>query len=312
MRVASLLTFSALTLAASSTASAGAFDFFPLEAGNVWVYATAGGHHVVRVNDGESLGSGWYASDAEGLLSGSTWIYDNTESDEMLGYSAGWSSLFDFSASVGDTWAFQTSACDAFDVEVGDGDAAVTPAGDFSGITEFILTHSPAAGSSCATPPLATVRFAEGVGPVHFTDGNSKPGKLMYARVGGAVEAMAPGDTGTTDDLELSMVITDSRPSASGSIGVLVVLTNTSSDSQTITMPQGQPFVIDIFERFETTPVGTWSGGTGGEMTLSSGDSHILFGEVTVDGDWSGAYTVEGSLSSDAGLPELSVDIQVQ
>jgi hypothetical protein len=311
MRVAALSS-SLLALTLSAPAAAGAFDFFPLQEGNIWVYQTAGGHHVVRVDEGESLGGGWYASDAAGLLPGSTWIYDHTDDDGMYSYSQGWSALFDFGASVGDTWVYDAGVCDTFDVSVGDGDSATTPAGDFSGITEFILTHSPDPGASCAQPPVAAIRFAEGIGPVHFTDGQGSAGRLIYARVGDAVEAMAPGSTQSAGDLELSMVLTSDRPAAADTVGVLVVLTNTSDLSKTITMPTGQPFVIDIFERLQTTAMSSWSGGTGGQMTLQPGASHILFGEITVGSDWSGVYTFEGTLSSDADLPALSVDIRVQ
>lgn len=301
-----------VALTSSAPAAAGAFDFFPLQEGNLWVYETADGHHVVRVNAGESLGGGWYASDAAGLLSGSAWLYDHDDDDGMYSYSGGWSALFDFSAAVGETWAYEADACDAFDVAVGSGSAAETPAGDFSGITEFLLTHSPDPTASCDQPPLATIRFAEGIGPVHFTDSQARSGRLIYARVGGIVEAMAPGSTASSEDLELSMVLTSSRPEEAGSLGVLVVLTNTSDRSQTVTLPAGQPFVIDIFERLQETPAGSWSGGTGGTMTLAAGASHVLFGEVGLESDWSGLYTLEGTLRSDASLPTLSVDISVQ
>ncbi|MFT5679797.1 MAG: hypothetical protein ACI8RZ_000702 [Myxococcota bacterium] len=315
MRSAAIFT-ALLALTASAPAAAGAFDFFPLEEGNLWVYETPAGHHVVRVSTGESLGGGWYASDADGLLSGSTWIYDNTDDDGMYSYSQSWSALFDFGASVGDSWAYDAGSCDTFDVEVGDASAATTPAGNFTGITEFILTHSPDPAASCVSPPVSRIRFAEGIGPVHFTDSQAGSGRLIYARVGDTVEAMAPGSTESVGDLELSMVLTNNRPSAADTVGVLVVLTNTSDSSQTITLPTGQPFVIDIFERFETTPAGSWSGGTGGDLTLAAGASHVLFGEISVGSDWSGIYTFEGSLGSDAtsphDLPALSVDINVQ
>ena len=312
MRSVSFFAASLLSMTISAPALAGAFDFFPLQSGNLWVYQTPTGHHVVQVNEGESLGGGWFANDADGLLSGSTWIYDNTDHDGMYSYSQGWSALFDFSATVGDTWEYQANPCDTFDVEVGTVDEAETPAGDFSGTTEFILSHNPDTELSCTTPPVAAISFAEGIGPVQFTDNDAGLGKLIYARVGETVEAMAPGATGSVDDLKLSLVITNDRPAVADSIGVLVVLTNTSDSVETIIMPAGQPFVIDIFERLETTPVGTWSGGTGGVMTLDAGASHILFGEITMESDWSGKHTFEGTLSSDANLPSLSVNIDIQ
>ena len=311
MRHINLLAASAFMMVSSSTALAGAYDFFPMDVGNLWVYETPTGHHVVQVNDGTSLGGGWYANDADGLLSGPTWIYDNTSTDAMLGYDGGWSALFDFGAAVGDTWAFQASDCDAYTVEVEESTDVETPAGDYPSITRFILSHTPDPDASCSTAPVASIGFAEGLGPVWITDGSRSTGRLIYARVAGVVEAMAPGASGGTDALEMSLVITDDRPAAAGNLGVMVALTNTSSSPQTLVMPEGEPFVIDIFERMGTTPISTWSGAEGGSMTLDPGESRIMFGHIDIESDWEGAYRVEGSVASSADLPTLSVDIRI-
>ena len=301
-----------LMLALSSTASAAAYDQFPMDTGNLWIFDTPTGHRAVVVEDTTEISAGEWASDTAGLLDASVTVYDSETSDEVTVDSSGSEALFDFGAEDGDSWDVSLSDCDNYTVTASiDADSsASTPAGDFDNIHTFELEHAPL-GTACDDAPMQRIEFAEGTGPVRFVDASGQQGTLLYAEVAGDVAAASLYDTQVTGDLSVTLVVNASEAD-SGALTAVVLLKNLGSEDLDIALPQGTRFYVDTFEWLTGQPAGTSGSEGGAQTTLSLAPGAVQTYAAEIDlGDASGSLTLQATLNTDsvdAASPSVTIE----
>lgn len=302
-----------LLMVTLSSASAAAYERFPMDAGNLWIFDAPEGHRVIHVEESEALSGGWYASDAAGLLGGEVTLYDSDTSEEVVvAEGMSWGALFDFSAADGDSWSFALDSCDRYTVTAATDTAGsvMTPAGLFSDLAGFQLEHDPTA-SGCDDAPLSRIRFADGLGPVSFEDASGQRGRLLYASVGGEVAAASSHTTEVTGDLALTLIVNDDEL-ASGAATVVVLVKNVGESALTVERPAGTRFVIDIFDRLTDEPLGTDTIGSGAADSLSLQPGGIEVLSATVDvSEWSGELTLRATMQASTvtlSAPEVDVE----
>lgn len=292
-----------LMVALSNSAAAAAYDSFPMDSGNFWVFDAPEGHRTIAVDHTDALGGGWYASDAEGLLADPVTVYDSDSSDEMIvDDGADLSALFDFGAADGDSWSFSLSSCDTYDVTAATDSAGslTTPAGTFRSLSGFVLDHVPAS-TGCDDAPLSRIKFAQDVGPVSFTDAAGERGRLLFASVGGTVVAASAYDSVTDSGLSVTFIVNADEVSG-GSTTVVAVLQNTTDAA--IDLTRGG-FIIDIFDRMDISPT---SLGASGSLTVPAGGVASFSTTLDLSG-LTEDFTVRATLQDEDYSAALSVDI---
>ncbi|MCO4744752.1 MAG: hypothetical protein KC912_08185 [Proteobacteria bacterium] len=330
-----------VALAASTSAVAApvtAYDYFPLEEGNTWVYATDNQGYlvdtevaVISASNEAYLGGGWYVNEVTGLFGAPHDVYDHANRSTMWLYNSGWQHVFDFDAPVGASWSMDAGACDTYDVTVRPAGTATTPAGEFADLVDFGFTQIPDANVRCAGPGLSQVRFAPGIGPVDFSANNRKA-HLLYARVNGAVAASGPRVTRTLDGIETSIVLTEDAltqphgvycfttpcPQPVAELGFAFVLTNVSSTAQTLNFTSGQRFEIDLFDG-EGANVLSWSDNqfftqATSTVTLAAGQTEVFYGtlDIGIDGaQITGDFQAVGYMVNTEGAGKQAIDFTV-
>lgn len=290
----------ALLVSLSNTAVAAAYDSFPMDSGNFWIFDAPEGHRTIAVDHTDALGGGWFASDTAGLLSEPVTVYDHTSSDELVVDDA---ALFDFAAADGDSWRFALSACDTYDVTAATDSAGgtTTPAGRFTGLSGFVLDHVPSR-SDCDDAPLSAIKFAQDIGPVSFTDAAGARGRLLLAFVGGAIVAASSHDTASAGGLSVTLVVNDAEV-ASGAATAVAILRNASDDTIDLTR---SGFIIDIFDRVDGTTLGSTTLGEGAAVQLPAGGVQVLSTTLDLAG-LTGDLTVRAAPMSGTG--SVTVDI---
>jgi hypothetical protein len=185
----------ATILALASSAMAAIPDYFPLHAGNQWIYRQTGGGVnrtlVVWVSGAESIGSQQYArltglEEGEALLrmegEGRLLAYDRSTRTERV-----WA---DFSTRAGGEYATAIDECSKV-ARVKSTDANwKTPAAEFWGAFEV---HYPS--GNCADAGLVSDVFAPWIGLVRreaLTIAGPRVMELIYARVGGVTVLSEP------------------------------------------------------------------------------------------------------------------------
>jgi hypothetical protein len=335
---AALLCASAFAFPAAAGPTA--YEIFPLEQGNLWVFATDSegylvgptGISVIEVTDEVYLGGDWYANQVEGLLDHPDWFYDHTMASEMWIYDEGWSHLFDFDAEIGDSWSAWGGPCSSYDVTMAaTSGTATTPAGDFAGVIDFTLSRQTDPAVRCGNPGLHNLRFAPGIGPVDWAN-DAQKGHLLYARLDDNVVAAGPHETRTEGTLETTFVVTTDTPENPhpifcitmpcdqpiAQLGFALVVSNTGTEPQTLSFSDSQRFEVDLFDG-EGIHINSWSDGRMflmalGEVHIAAGTSEVFHGTMPLGRGAQplGDHRLVAYMVDEGGAPKLTVDVDIQ
>lgn len=343
---AGLLTLSTPAIAGQPTA----YDYFPMDADNVWIFHTVEDktdHRLdtVEVESSVYAGGGWYASSLAGLFTAAIPVWDWFSGATMLthdGYA--WSQFLDFDAAYGANWAMRSGPCTAYDVEFINGADAVTPAGSFIAPKTFNFSFTPDANVKCASTPIQQVAFAQDVGLVTI-DREYSTSDLLFSRVDGVVVAAGAGETRydaagigysmalVADEItqpHTIYCITQPCYQPVETLRLALILENLTDQTITRTYNDGQAFDLDLFDQAAKSDpnVTSWSDGrfftqAFWQLTLEPGEREVYLVEVplvatkgpTQGANLAGEYQVVGYFAGvdedGVGAPKLSTTIQV-
>jgi hypothetical protein len=340
-------------LSISTSAFAGqptAYDFFPMDSDNVWIFHTVESktdHRLdtVEVESSVYAGSGWYASSLAGLFGGAIPVWDHVNRASMWTHDgSAWSQFLDFGTYVGDSWSMRTGPCNAYDVEFINGADAETPSGTFVAPKTFNFDFTPDANVKCAWAPIQQVAFAQDVGLVSIERATSTS-DLLFSRVDGVVVAAGAGETRydaagvgysmalVADEITQPHPIycfTTPCPQPVETLRLALILENLTDHTVVRSYANGQAFDVDVFDvDAKSDPnVTSWSDGqlftqATWELTLEPGEREVYFVElplVATKGPSEGAnlvgeYQVVSYLTGvdqdGIGASKLSTTIQV-
>lgn len=319
----------AITALAPASAAATAYDNFPLEDNNLWVYLSqdqngATTTRELSVTAEAYLGGGWYANRLDGMFRQPQWVWDHVYDDRMWVHDGtDFQEIFDFAAAPGDTFDVIFSACDGNTVEYqGQVGSYDVPAGSFVGTYEFDMgwTGNPPPHVRCDTTGFRHVSFAEGIGPV-YAETSTTTDELLYAYVDGQVVAAGHNDQRVLDGVETAMVVSADTFASGDLASIALIVRNVDSGDKTFGFATGQRIEFDLFDNATGEHVRSWSDGrfftqATNSFTLAPAETEVLFGQLELtDFDTgaplSGSYQLVGYLNT-PGAGKLSVDITIE
>ena len=337
-------------LAISNSASAAhpvAYDFFPMDSGNVWIFHTVENKtdhrlDIVEVDQSVYAGVPATASVLSGLFGSDIPVWDHVNSANMWTHdNSQWSKFVDFDASYGETWGMRTGPCNDYDVEYINGADAVTPAGTFVAPKTFNFDFTPDANVKCAYAPIQQAAFAQDVGLVSIERATSTS-DLLFGRVDGVIVAAGAGETRyDADGVAYTMALvadeitqphpiycfTTPCPQPVESLRLALIVENLTDHTVTRSYANSQQFDVDVFE-LGGENVTSWSDDkmflqATTELTLQPGEREVYYVELpmlatkgksegaTLAGEYQVVSYLTGVDQNGVGASKLSTTIAV-
>jgi hypothetical protein len=289
-------------LAAMVISSTFAQDYFPLHAGNQWVYRqtgrTAGEPIVVQIVEGRQFNtrffSGPYYSLLQGLPEGPVWLRQDENGvlyrfDPATEQETVWAR---FMTAQGETYRTSTNPCNGTARVDSRNQTVKVPAGEFGGALAISYP-----GANCADAGLTEDVFLPWIGLVKRTSltiAGPHTLELAYARVGG-VTVLSEPEVGFTFTLDRANYEPGQTMTARFTVRA------TQPDPLELTFPSGQRFDL-LFRNERGDTVFRWSEGRAFTQVLGT---ERIFGErnwvvqVPIPAE-AASYVAEGWLTTTA------------